>query len=362
MNILLCERLSETNQYVEQLTEAYQKAGHSVILDVQNFLFSDFTPDFVHLQWPEAIYRWRYSLPTNRNTIKFFTDRLAYYSFNKVPIVYTVHNLAPHENATKFDNEIFREVSRFSDILVHHGNSSIPLMKKKYPECINARHIVCPHGSYPFIKKDGKEARKIYGLPDSKYIFLNFGLQREYKGFKFIKEVFRRWSDNTAYLFTIGPRHNINSNKLKILAHLLKTEATPYLNKIMSPFSKNKKTILRPVSNNETPYVLAAADALFLGHQNGLNSGLLAMAASYGKPVIFPDIGNFKEQLIGWPWQESYEVGNIDSAIEALCRIKERMNQYSPGSLLFDNTNWVSLNSWDKHVQIIIETVDQISG
>ncbi len=362
MNILLCEGISKTNQYIKQLATAYQDKGHCVIFDVHNFLFSDFLPDFVHLQWPEAIYRWRYQLRENKSTLKLLNERLSYYSSAKIPIVYTVHNMLPHENVTDFDKAAYSIFLSFSDIIVHHGKASISMLNNAFPECSNAHHVVCPHGHYPCIATDGKLARSMYKLPYYKYIFLNFGRQRLNKGLNFIKIVFKNWSNHNACLFTIGPE-GIGKKEKNILFKLvnrLRQEIGLNFFNDNSILSKNMKNILRPVTNEEIPQILAAVDVFFLGHQEGLNSGLLALAASYGKPVVFPDIGNFKEQLINWHWKESYEVGNVNSAIEALKRICKRIDQYPPGNVIFDNKDWLNSNSWNKHVQIIINEVRKL--
>ena len=103
---------------------------------------------------------------------------------------------------------------------------------------------------------------------------------------------------------------------------------------------------------------MSSSDAFFLGHQQGLNSGVLSLAASYGKPVVFPDLGNFREQLEGWPWCESYKAGDIESAVHAVKTMRDRLADYAPGEIRFDNTRWAALNSWDVHVERILEALE----
>jgi len=359
MNILIPDRIGEFNLYTKHLATAYQNIGHCVIYDVQNFLFSDFLPDFVHIQWPESIYRWEQKLPENKNTLVMLNDRLYRYSKAKIPIVYTVHNILPHENTTEFSKEFCKAILNYSDIIVHHGKSSITLLKDIFPDCRNKNHIVCPQGPYARITEDWQKSRFYYKLPLSKYIFLNFGLQRSYKGFKFTKKVFNKFQDPNFYLFTIGPKiaEKQKSSFFKIVRQV-KCKIELRIAENTSVLFNNMKSILRSVPNDEIPKIMAAVDAFFLGHQDGLNSGLLSLAATYGKPIIFPMLGNFNEQLEGWLYKEPYIANNAQSATEALIKMRARLNNYSPGRIIFDNSEWLELHSWNKHVNNIVNAVE----
>ena len=96
----------------------------------------------------------------------------------------------------------------------------------------------------------------------------------------------------------------------------------------------------------------AAADIVLLSHESGLNSGILSMAATYSKPVVYPDIGNFIEQIQDWI-SESYRCGDVEDAIKALDTMAERITQ----KVEMDNTKWLANNSWDIHVNRILTAV-----
>ena len=59
-----------TNEYVELLADAYIRQNIQVIFEEQNFLFSNFVPDIVHIQWPESIYRWKQLIPMTLESLK----------------------------------------------------------------------------------------------------------------------------------------------------------------------------------------------------------------------------------------------------------------------------------------------------
>ena len=172
---------------------------------------------------------------------------------------------------------------------------------------------------------------------------------------KFINGAFKKWAEEKALLFTIGPktmacRSNSFSRSMNLF---LQKFIDPRLSALASTFSKRSKSVLRPVHTNEIPKIISATDVFFLGHQEGINSGLLALAASYGKPVVFPDLFNFSEQISCWSWKEQYKTGDEASAVKALERMMDRLNHIPPGQVMFDNKEWLSANSWDKHVRII---------
>ncbi len=358
MKIILSENLEQQNPYVRYLSDEYKRRGVSVIFGMDNFFHSTFLPDFVHIQWPESIYR-KKSFLNNKETMDLIQNRLAWYSENKIPIVYTVHNMLPHEKPNSFDRDVFSLILSNSGIIVHHGKSSIEMVKKEFPECKEKNHIITPHGPHRFIKYDSFIARKEYKLPKNKYIILNFGRQVGYKGGPFSKKVFRAWNNPNTYFFTIGKisKYSGGDGLYFKLRTFLKKQKEEKLSLIDGKFRKREKLIFRTVREDEVSKVMAATDIVFLGHQSGLNSGILPLAASYGKPVVFPDIGNFEDQVKGFSYYDKYDNSNLLSAKSAIERMYERIRKSTPGNTTFDNKNWLKHNSWEKHVDIILENV-----
>ena len=120
----------------------------------------------------------------------------------------------------------------------------------------------------------------------------------------------------------------------------------------VSRYARKERFYFKRVKTQDIGYYFAAADLLLLSHKEGLTSGILPMAATYCKPVVYPDIGNFQEQIEGWIG-ESYQCGNIGSALIALDKIVRRMDE----GLDMDNKLWLAKNSWDEHVKRILSAV-----
>ncbi|MGM0641875.1 MAG: hypothetical protein ACQESN_10675 [Thermotogota bacterium] len=327
-----------TNEYLELLADAYIKEGVEILFSEQNFLFSNFIPDAVHIQWPESMYRWQKLFSMDEKGLKFLEDRLTFYKKNKTTLIYTVHNLLPHDVANDFDKAVYNLIVSHADIIVHHGNSSIEIIKKHFPQTAHKTHIVAPHGPYKTQNLPKKDfARQKYALPLNKTVYTNFGKQRAYKGQDFCHEVFKKWNNHESCYFSIG--------ELMKNAKTVSQQDDSFCNQY----------IYKKVSDNEIPEIITSTDVFFLGHNSGLNSGVLALALTYSKPVVFPDIGNFKDQVKGWDLYETYEVGNINSAINALNNMTSKLQKRHPKEDC--NKEWLKLNSWEKHVENILRVI-----
>ena len=325
-----------SNNYIQLLADSYMEMGHTVLYDVENFLFSNFIPDVVHIQWPEAFYRWQRLILSNDEGLGFLRNRLQWYRKNGVKFVYTVHNLLPHDTKDPFDYEVYSLLLENMDVIVHHGSSSIEIIKQKYPNTKNKKHIVAPHGHYNIeALPDKKDARKRLGLPQEKFVCTNFGLQRKYKGREFLYDLFLSCKKTDICFLTAGR---------------LVGETEPFSN---IPKERCHKEIYKQISFDEMLDIVSATDIFVLTHQSGLNSGLIALALTYAKPVLFPDIGNFKDQVKGWQWYETYEVGKLDLALNALERLYTRLKDKNT----LDNAEWLKQNSWHIHTKNIIDAL-----
>lgn len=345
MKVLLVERINKANQYIEELAKAYQLAGHEVIFDVQNFLYSNLLPDVVHIHWPEAIYKWRHQLKGD-DAKTLIEKRLAYYQENGVPIVYTAHNLLPHGSENNLDRDIYAMVAKYADVVIHHGNKSISLLKTHFDFKPEVRHLVAPHGPYIAEPVKAGEARKSFKLPGDRIIYLNFGRIRPNKGYDFTRSVFQKFTTELPFLFTIGPKSL--SRKERIIAKV--KDKLPRMNQ-----EKNSLTLFREIKHEEISHIFSVADVVFLGHLDGLNSGVLAQAISHSKPVVFPDLGNFTEQAEHWEFKATYKPGDKASAIEAIKSMNMRISELKSSGTQPSNQEWLEKNDWSLYVKTVLD-------
>lgn len=349
MDILITERPSE-NGYIESLIKAYSRAGNTVICDASNFFYSNHVPDVLHIHWPERLYQWSPPTDVNQSEIlDVIEERLVWYRNHGVTILNTIHNLQPHDSTLEVGKQAYRLVIKYADILVHHCDKSVSLLSDKYPEVTEKTNIVCPHGDYRihYRNPDPVHARRAYGLPEDKIIILNFGRQRPYKNGDFIISAFDKLGVSSKYLVIAGVLDYPDNGRMKNLRFRISTKVRKSLK------YADRKFIYRHFSNAEISDIVSCADIIFLGQNVALNSGLLPLAATFGRPVVCPDTGCFREAVSEW-CHEMYEPGDIASASNALQRMCKKVLDVREGAEPFDNTRWLSENSWEKHAGIIL--------
>ena len=354
MRILVCASYSRDNDYIRLLTEAYVEAGHTVILGPENLLYSNFVPDVLHLHWPEQFYKQHEHLARTTSSIQLLRKKLEDLGTKGVTIVYTLHNLRPHEiSEAAFEDEIYRLFASTADVIVHHGKASITAARDRWPECSRAWHVVAPHGSYETAPVSRAVARAKYNFPSDKMVLLNFGLQRRYKGLFFLEAVLAGLDKDKLHLFTIGPY----SPSPRTLCQHARKQLTLMRNLLTQRIRSNffgHTRVIRNVPNDEISEIMAAVDMVMLGHQSGINSGLLALAASYSKPVVYPALGNFAEQLDGWILAEHYTPADKDSASAAVERLVRRLVQVDETEISNSHANWLARHTWSAHVEVVL--------
>ena len=329
------------NGYIPSLVKGYQNAQCEVVVGKANFYLSSYKPDILHIHWPENLYDKDY-VPFDKpdDVIK---NRIKWYKEQGARILLTVHNLQPHDEIKrKTRRNIYESVLEHSDIIIHHGQASIRLMKEEYPKIEKKTHIVCPHGHYLIHYKamPKSEARNYLKLPQDAFVILNFGIIRPYKDFELLRKIFRKWRHPNKLLLVAG-KYDYKENTLSRLHRKGMELVGRYVGKEHFNF--------RRLKTEDIGCYFAAADLLLLSHKEGLTSGVLSMAATYRTPVVYPDIGNFREQMEGWIG-EIYQCGDIGSALVGLDTMVSRMGK----GLDMDNKIWLEKNSWDEHVNRIL--------
>lgn len=352
MKILLTEKPSG-NAYIESLMNAYKKAGHEVFGDASNFFNSNVRPDILHIHWPERLNEW-YSAKkgSQQQWLELISSRLKWYQSQNVTIIHTLHNLAPHDSKEDSSREAFELIIAYSDILVHHCTRSVKIFNKLYSESQEKKNIVCPHGDYlidyKFVNRE--EARRKLNLPIDKTIILNFGKQRPYKNHNFVVDAFNKLELQSKYLILAGEYlyPPVSFQRWLLRSRNMMREILP---------NRTVKYFYRSFSSDELAEIFCAADCIFLGQHSALNSGVLPLAATFRRPVIFPDVGCFSEAMQSWK-SECFAAGDVQGAAESLKKIclSVQENNFE----LPDNGEWLAKNSWENHVGNILQSVSDL--
>jgi glycosyltransferase involved in cell wall biosynthesis len=336
------------NTYIYSLIEAYKRAGCEVISGPVDFYTTNYCPDLLHIQWPEGLYGNDYSVLGPPD--KAIPSRIGFFKDHGAKVIFTVHNIRPHERANfSFAKSVYTSIIKLSDIIVHHGYASIKLFTNEYPMSAEKTHIVCPHGHYlaQYKQISNFDARDYLRLPRDKFILLWFGNIAPYKGYELLKRIFGRWPKKNKYLLVAG-RLSVHPNNLaqKVRRHWRKIHNKGH----------NWRMDIRYIKTSDIAYYFSAADTGILTHTEGLTSGVLAMAATFKLPIVYPSIGNFPEQVENW-CARSYPPGNINAAVAELNKLTSEVHDRRD----LDNSIWLINNDWDRHVERILSTYHQIS-
>lgn len=235
----------------------------------------------IHIHWlPFAIY---FPFP--------FAKSLAYWygvmclkimSLLGYKIVWTTHDVLPHEQHTSNDRKI---TQRFLDkssaiILLSSANKTGLAEAGLYYD--DEKIITIPHGnyakSYPSsISK--KSARAKMGINDKDFVFLFFGKIRLYKNIPGLIEAFKR-------VLQVVP-----SAKLIIAGEVCDPSLDEALKKAKSELDSSLIVQPRNIPANEVQDFYQACDAAVYPFNEITNSGSAILAATFGKPIIAPRIG-----------------------------------------------------------------------
>lgn len=344
MILYIPQNIDPYNTHLKNLIGAYSTKGISVISGYGEFK-SEEIPDVIHFHQIEGILT---NLDFNQI---FFFNRLDYYKQKGVLFLYTAHNLQPHRHIPGFDySGFFKRFLNYIDLFIHHGENSIHLFLDLYPDLRAKKHIVCHHGDYLNDMKDfsvsREKARSILKLSPKRKMILIFG-QLQYKNTGFAKEVFQQVKNNLdCILIMAGVYPILRYNRVNRMYYYLN-------NKVLNHFRKSIWPVLGRFSQYETYLLFTASDVVFLPHETGLTTGIIPLAATLGKPFVYPEIGVFAEQS-EFCEALGYKKGDHNEAVRSIEKMLNKENSS------FDNTKWLEHNNWDVHVNKIISEIDQM--
>ncbi len=97
------------------------------------------TIDLLHLHWPEWIAF--DDLPAHRTIVSELRER-------RIPVVWTAHNLTPHEKRPEAYDAIYELWAANVDAVIHHSHFGMERFLSRYPTRSDVRHAVIPHGHF----------------------------------------------------------------------------------------------------------------------------------------------------------------------------------------------------------------------
>jgi len=341
----LCEELSKMGIEVTLLTDAHEELRRFQqscnflkiprVLEKDDFYFAKvhklyeyiklYKPDIIHFQWtfnPRIDWIFSYFL------------RLQ----GKFKVVYTVHNILPHERAIgeKFALRVI--YGNMRKLWVHAFENKSRLINEFGIK--ESKIYVIPHGNFSFYKRHfpdvpPKKAREILGINEDERIVLFFGSIRKYKGLEYLIRAFPAVASS------------IKNCRLIIAGEPLYGEFL--YQRLIDKLGIREKVILcfKFIPMREISVFFNASDVVVLPYIECTQSGLVQLALSFGKPVVATRIGGLPEVVEegknGYlvPPGDEFELGK---AIVKLLSNNEALNEMSRYALYLSETKY----SWSK--------------
>ncbi len=196
-------------------------------------------------------------------------------------IVWTVHNLKPHDQKyLTLHKFIHRWIGRISSLVHVHSKHQVSQVCDYY-QLSKEKITVFPHPKFPAQIKPQQEAvdkiHEIYFAGQQSIkgpIFLMFGGISEYKGIEKVVDLLAHQKhDFTLILAGYMKKGQEDLHKF-IIQHSVEDERVKYIPKF--------------IPEEHYPFLLSAADICVFNYNEILNSGGIQMALSYQRKVIAP--------------------------------------------------------------------------
>lgn len=273
------------NAYVRLLARALESAdaGLSVTRFRPRTLLTAPRPALWHLHWPE-------NLATRPAPVRAALDGLAFRfalraaRLRGVPIVWTVHNLNPHErNRARLAEATMRSVVRRLDGWISLSEAAVPLAVERFPRLTGLPRLVVPHGHYAHVyppAAPAAEARSALGVEGDARVLLFFGRIRPYKKVPQLLHAFRSLPDPRLRLVVAGEPSDRDARRA--VEHAARQDPRVRLR-------------LHRVPDDHVPLLFGAADGAVLPADRILNSGSVLLALSFGIAALVPDTPVLRE-------------------------------------------------------------------
>jgi glycosyltransferase involved in cell wall biosynthesis len=241
-------------------------------------------PRILHLHFFDELTQRPSQLQTAVRSLLFLA-LLALLRLRGVRLVWTAHNLEPHElYHPTWGFLVYRLVARWSAAIIAHSRAARELLEARYgplPDC-----QVIPIGNYIGLygsPRDRAASRAALGLPADGPVLLNLGALRPYKNIEGLIDAFATLPEQMRGTLLIA-----GVAKSPAYAEQLRRRAASV---------PGVRLHTQFIADTELPSYLAAADLVVLPYRKMLTSAMLLCALSYERPVVAPAFGAVRELL-----------------------------------------------------------------
>lgn len=257
-------------------------------LDLQNFSLSPQTKT-LHLHWNSWMTQGMEDPERARTLGLGMAGRLQRLQKNGFNIVWTVHNVYPHDAMhIDVELEVQQRIADTADIL-HVMSPATGDAMKGITEFDSSKILVSPHPSYRGAYPDyvsNEEARAALGIHGDEIVFIVFGALKAYKGLHRTLDAFDLLvARNPTQRFRI-----IFAGKADSSPEVQEFVARAYVHPLVLIENSN-------VSTDKVQYFMRAADVGVVHYARSLNSGAALLYGAFDLPVVASPTPTFKSEL-----------------------------------------------------------------
>jgi glycosyltransferase involved in cell wall biosynthesis len=191
----------------------------------------------------------------------------------RMRLIWTAHNVLPHDPVFADDVAARVALVRRSDLVIAHGDHVIPELASR--GAVPRRSAVIRHG--PFLPARPVSSLRVPGSGEGARHLLFFGRVHAQKGVQDLLAAFIGLPDGLGCRLTVaGECHDPALQR--------------HLEEAASVLPGHITLRLRRIPEEEVTDLLASADAVVLPFQQVTTSGSAILALCHGRPVIVPDL------------------------------------------------------------------------
>lgn len=237
-------------------------------------------PLVVHLHWLNQVLAKADSVGSADAALAAHADLLDTLHERGARVVWTVHNVLPHDSRfEEHEVRLRRQVAERAD-LVHVMSPRTEELTAPWFDLPAGRLLRCDHPGYQGVYPDWvtrEEARRRLRVPEHALVVLLTGGLRPYKGMgELLSAVERVDSDRPGSV---------------VLVMAGKPDPSPRTQALLARAALHPAVRLLPgtVPDVDVQVLMRACDVVALPYRRSLNSGVLALALTFGRPVLLPD-------------------------------------------------------------------------
>jgi beta-1,4-mannosyltransferase len=265
------------------------------------------TPVVLHVHWLYEVTKGSRSEAEARTMAGDFERRVERLRRAGIRLMWTVHNVLPHE--TKYP-DVEARLRRFmlgaADVVHVMHDSHVSLLWDAFGEKAR-RVVVAPHpsfaGAYPdWI--DARGARATLGLPLGARVLVTFGQIRPYKG-------------HLDFLAAFDQATSIDASLRWLVAGKVRDEAGTQ--QFLRRAATHPAVLVHPgfIPDQDVQLYLRAADAAVFPYLRSLNSGAVALTATFDLPV-YASNGTHLADLMPATAVRRFDLADRDATARAL--------------------------------------------